>query len=71
MILLLLGSLVLNGESFQPSSFFFPLFFIPLSSLGGHFLLYISFSLILAVHLLITQVAIGVPVPSAAFLDLL
>ena len=52
------------------SSFFFPLLFLPLSSLGGHFLLYISFSLTLAVHLLITQVAIGVPVPSAAFLDL-
>ena len=34
--------------------------------LGGQFPLYIPFPLILAVHLLIIQVATGVPVPSTA-----
>ena len=49
----------------------FPLAFSLSLALGGHFLLYISFSLILTIHLLITQVATGVPVPFAAFLNLL
>ena len=76
LIFLLLGSLVLNSKSFQgwwelqPSSFFF-LFFFSSFTLGGHFPLYISFSLILVVHLLIIQVTTWVPIPSAAFLNLL
>ena len=39
--------------------------------LGRHFSLYISFSMILAIHLLIIQVATGVSVPSTTFLNLL
>ena len=51
-----------------PSFSFF--YFLSLA-LGGLFPIYISFSLILTVHLLIIQVVTGVPVPSAAFLNLL
>ena len=45
----------------QPSSFFC-LFLSASLPLGGHFSLYISFSLILTVHLLIIQVATRVPI---------
>ena len=76
-MILLLCFLVLNGESSQGGKNYnrFPFFLLFLyASLflsGGHFQLYISFPLILTVHLLIKQVATGVPVPSAALLNLL
>ena len=76
-MILLLRSLVLSGESSQGGKNCnrFPFFLLFLSASlflsGGHFQLYISFPLILVIHLLIIQVTIGMPVPSAILLNLL
>ena len=76
-MILLLHSLVLSGESSQGGKncnrfpFFLLFLSTSLSLSRGRFQLYISFPLILAIHLLIIQVTTGVPVPSAALLNLL
>ena len=75
LILLLLLSLVLSAKALRGGRncnhlpFLSPFLSASFSS-GGHFQLYISFPLILAVHLLIIQVATGVPVPSDILLSL-